>query len=39
VEAVLTKLDERQMRAKRFQGEETRGAVLEEVAGKTGHRW
>lgn len=36
---VLTKLYERQMRAKRFHGDETRWAVFEEVDGKTGHRW
>jgi transposase len=35
----MTKLYERQRRAKRFPGDETRWEVCEEVAGKTGHRW
>ena len=38
-ESVMTKLYERQMREKRFHGDETRWEVFEEVAGKTGHRW
>ncbi len=32
-------LPERQRHAKLFQGDETRWEVLEEVEGKTGHRW
>jgi len=36
---VMTKLYERQMREKRFHGDETRWEVFEEVEGKTGHRW
>jgi transposase len=32
-------LYERQMTAKLFHGDETRGEVCEEVEGKTGHRW
>ena len=38
-EPVMTKLYERQMREKRFHGDETRWEVFEEVDGKTGHRW
>src|SRR6266702_6802890 len=38
-EPVMTKLYERQMGEKRFHGDETRWAVFEEIAGKTGHRW
>src|SRR2546423_155663 len=38
-EPVMTKLYERQMREKRFHGDETRWEVFEEVEGKTGHRW
>jgi transposase len=38
-EPVIRKLYERQMRDKRFHGDETRWAVCEEVAGQTGHRW
>jgi len=38
-ESVMTKLYERQMREKRFHGDETRWEVCEEVDGKTGHRW
>jgi transposase len=38
-EPVMTKLYDRQMREKRFHGDETRWAVFEEVDGKTGHRW
>jgi len=34
----MTKLYERQMREKRFHGDETRWEVFEEVEGKTGHR-
>jgi transposase len=37
-EPVLTKLYERQMREKRFHGDETRWEVFEEVEGQTGHR-
>jgi hypothetical protein len=35
----MTKRYERQRRAQRFHGDETRWAVLEEVDGQTGHRW
>src|SRR5713101_3761507 len=38
-EPVMTKLYERQMSEKLFQGDETRWEVFEEVEGKTGHRW
>jgi transposase len=38
-EPVISKLYERQMGAKLFHGDETRWEVLEEVEGKTGHRW
>src|SRR4029450_7424999 len=38
-EPVMTKLYERQMREKRFHGDETRWEVFEEVDGKTGYRW
>jgi transposase len=38
-EPVMTALYERQMREKRFHGDETRWEVFEEVEGKTGHRW
>ena len=38
-EPVMTKLYERQMREKRFHGDETRWEVFEDVEGKTGHRW
>lgn len=38
-EPVVTQLYERQMREKRFHGDETRWEVFEEVDGKTGHRW
>jgi transposase len=38
-EPVMTQLYERQMREKRFHGDETRWEVFEEVEGKTGHRW
>ena len=38
-EPVMTKLYERQMREKRFHGDETRWEVFEQVEGKTGHRW
>ncbi len=38
-EPVMTKLYERQMREKRFHGDETRWEVFEDVDGKTGHRW
>src|SRR5215813_3236264 len=36
---VMTQLYERQMREKRFHGDETRWEVFEEVDGKTGPRW
>jgi hypothetical protein len=38
-EPVMTMLYERQMREKRFHGDETRWEVFEDVEGKTGHRW
>jgi transposase len=38
-EPVMGQLYERQMREKRFHGDETRWEVFEEVDGKTGHRW
>jgi len=38
-EPVMTALYERQMREKRFHGDETRWEVFEDVDGKTGHRW
>src|SRR5437879_6057223 len=38
-EPVMTALYERQMREKRFHGDETRWEVFEGVDGKTGHRW
>jgi transposase len=38
-EPVMSKLYERQMREKRFHGDETRWEVFEDVEGKTGHRW
>ena len=38
-EPVISKLYERQMSEKLFQGDETRWEVFEEVDGKTGHRW
>ena len=38
-EPMISKLYERQMREKRFHGDETRWEVFEEVEGKTGHRW
>src|SRR5436190_3794042 len=38
-EPVISKLYERQMGAKLFQGDETRWEVFEEIEGKTGHRW
>jgi transposase len=38
-EPVMRALYERQMRAKLFHGDETRGEVCEEGEGKTGHRW
>src|SRR2546427_268451 len=38
-EPVMTKLYERQMREKRFHGDEARWEVFEDVDGKTGHRW
>src|SRR5438132_1581276 len=38
-EPVMSQLYERQMREKRFHGDETRWEVFEDVEGKTGHRW
>jgi transposase len=38
-EPLMPVLYERQMTEKLFHGDETRWAVFEEVAGKTGHRW
>src|SRR5438093_8372478 len=38
-EPLMSVLHKRQMPEKLFHGDETRWAVFEEVAGKTGHRW
>jgi len=38
-EPLMSVLYERQMTAKLFHGDETRGEVFEEREGKTGHRW
>jgi len=39
LEPLMPVLYARQMTEKLFQGDETRWAVCEEIAGKTGHRW